>query len=175
LRYEAQAAWGKSWNQISPTGAYTDGYSTDRLMFRGKIQHRYVRGLWEIAPTANISYFTEHQGSYLDGVGDTIAAQTVALGEVRFGSEFLRDFTTRNGGVLRSNFGIAVVSNFNVTQTSGSQGFPLGNGAIRGRIDLGVATNTKGGWSLNTGAYFDGIGTGAYQAYGGSFEAKLEF
>lgn len=175
LRFEGQARWGQSFNNISPTGAYTDNYSTERWTVMGKLEGNYSRGIWTITPNVSLAYFSETQAAYVDSFAVAIPAQTTTLGEFNLGPEFSRDYMLTNGNTLRGIFGMSAVTNFDVSSTSGSQAFPLGNGTVRGRVDLGFTTTTGNGWALSASGFYDGIGINNYQSYGGSLTADIRF
>jgi len=61
LRFAGQARWGRSFNNVSPLGTYTDGYRTERLMARARLEGSFDRGDWTITPHASIAY-TPPQG-----------------------------------------------------------------------------------------------------------------
>lgn len=175
LRYEAQASIGGSYNEVSPTGVFTDGYHTTRWSARGKLEGSLKRGLWTVKPGLSIAYFNEVQGAYTDSLANPIAAQTISLGEVRAGFGLQRTFQLGNGQALRTSFGAAAVSNFNVANTSGSQGFPLGNGTLRTRLDMGLATQTKSGIAMSAKGFVDGLGVASYMSYGVTLRAQWKF
>lgn len=175
LRFEGQARWGRSFNTISPIGTYTDGYSTTRWMTRARLEGSVNRGDWTITPNINLTYFNEVQAAYTDSLANSIAAQTITLGEVKLGPDFSRTSILNNGNPLQTRFGIAAVSNFAVSNTAGSQAFPLGEGQIRTRIDFGISTTTSAGWGLSVDGFYDGLGVTDYQSYGGTIKAELVF
>jgi hypothetical protein len=175
LRFEGQARWGRSFNTISPIGTYTDGYSTTRWMAQARLEGSLGRGDWTISPNINLSYFNEVQEAYTDGLANAIAAQTITLGEVKLGPDFSHAGTLPNGNPLQTRFGVAAVSNFAVSTTAGAQSFALGAGQVRGRLDFGISTTTGNGWGLAASAFYDGIGIGSYQSYGGTIKAEIKF
>jgi K319L-like, PKD domain/Bacterial Ig-like domain len=175
LKFEGQALWGKSVNRISPIGTYTDQYYTERWMVRAKVDGDIQRGLWTISPGASVSYFSETQAPYTDSLANAIPAQTVALGEVKLGSDFARSFEAKNGNIIEMKLGLAAVTNFSITNSSGSQGFPLGSGTVRSRIDFGLSTLTDNNWNLSFNVFYDGIGVTGYKSYGGTVRASIRF
>ena len=174
LRFEAEYLWGKGFNNVTPLGTYTDSYTVQRHLARFKLAGKMVRGKWTIAPNISASYFTALQPAYTDGLGNPVAAQLFTLGEMRAGPEFSRMFTTPAGNVVKGKFGISAITNFNITNAAASS-FPLGNGNLRTRIDIGLSTTTANGWALSGSAFYDGIGVAAYHSYGGTFRASLKF
>jgi len=175
LAFEAQARWGRSINTISPIGTYSDEFETERWMARVRLEGSQISGKTTITPNINIAYFGERQAAYTDSLSNAIAAQTITLGEAVIGSEFKRNFILADGNFVQAHFGVSAVTNFSATSTSSSQAFPLGNGRIRGRVNIGAATTTQNGWSLSARGFFDGIGVSGYQSYGGTLKAEKSF
>jgi len=175
LRYEAQASWGKSWNSISPIGTYTDKYNSERWFVRGKLQGSLQRGAWTIDPGISVAYFTDTQQQYVDSLTNTIPSQTITLGEVKVGPTFIRDFDIGFANLVNTKFGISAVSNFAIQNTAGSRAFPLGNGNVRTRLDIGLSTKTRKGIQLSASGFFDGIGVANFASYGATFKLDWKF
>jgi len=175
LRFEGQAMWGKSFNSISPTGTYTDQYTTDRWMARGKVESSFQRGEWQISPAASLSYFNEEQAAYTDSLLNVIPAQRITLGEAQIGPKFQRSFALDNGTILGLKMGASAVTNFSISSTSGSLGFPVSAGVFRTRVDLGINTQTRNGWDLSVDGFYDGLGVTNYRSYGVNLRAGIQF
>jgi hypothetical protein len=175
LRYEAQASWGKSRNSISPIGTYTDKYNSERWFVRGKLQGSLQRGAWTIDPGISVAYFTDTQQQYVDSLANTIPSQTITLGEVKVGPTFKRDFDMGFTNPVSTKFGISAVSNFAIQNTAGSRAFPLGNGSVRTRLDIGFSTKTRTGIQLSASGFLDGIGVANFASYGATFKLEWKF
>lgn len=175
LRIEGQALWGRSLNSISPVGTYTDQYTTERFLVRGKVEGSFQRGQWTVSPAASLSYYNETQAAYTDSLANAIPLQTVTLGEARIGPTFQRYYALNNGSSLGLKMGASAITNFSIASSSGSQGIPLGNGAVRARVDFGLSATTKKGWNLSGDWFYDGLGVANYNSYGMTLRAGVQF
>lgn len=167
LYYEARAAWGRSYNDIDPFGAYSDDFQTSRWLVRAKIAGVFEVGRWSIIPEASFAWFQETQDAYTDSLGNRIEDQTVSLGEVRFGPKVGYDFALDNGGIVSPSAGLSGVWNFGIRENAASSGFPLNDHDLRARLDAGLDVHLPGGWMLAGEGYIDGLGAHDYEAYGG--------
>ncbi len=175
MEFEGAATWGRSYNNITPIGTYTDNYSTERWMVMGKVAGSFNRGAWTISPNASLSYFSQTQAAYVDTLAALIPSQTTTLGEIKLGPSFSRDYNAASGNIMHGTFGVSAVTNFAISSSSGSQAFPLGNGAVRGRLDAGVSTTTNNGWNWSASGFYDGIGINNYRSFGGTITADIKF
>jgi len=172
LYYEARASWGRSSNEISPVGTYTDNFDTTRRLTSAKISGSFNYGEVTVRPHLQVSYFEETQQAYTDSLAVAIPRQTITLGELNFGPELTRTIKLASGATLTPKLGIAGIWNFATKNSNGNnpsaQGFDLDNGDIRARVDAGLSTTGANGWILSLLAYYDGIGIEQYEAYGGN-------
>ncbi len=170
LYYEARASWGRSDNDVSPIGTYTDSFETERWMASAKVSGSYAMGEYTIKPAASIAYFEETQESYTDTspVPLLIPSQTVSLGEVRFGPSLERAIELADGTIIRPSVGVSGVLNFGIQNNVASQGFAFGNSDLRARFDAGFNSTNPMGWILTASGFYDGVGIDNYYAYGGT-------
>ncbi|PCI03975.1 MAG: hypothetical protein COB78_06395 [Hyphomicrobiales bacterium] len=171
LTYEARIAWGRSDNDITPSGTYTDEFKTERVLASGKISGSYRMGSWNMKPAASIAWFEEQQEAYSDNLGNLIPKQTVSLGEFKFGPAFTYDILLDDGTLVQPGFGVSGVKNFGIKRGILTQGAVLGSDDLRARLDGGIAITNLLGWHLAFSGFYDGVGIDNYEAYGGS--AKL--
>lgn len=168
LSYEARVAWGRSDNDVTPNGNYTDNFETERFLASGKLSGSYRLGDWTIAPEVGISWFEEDQDAYIDSLGNLIPQQTISLGEYSFGPNFSYDIKLEDDTLLRPSFGISGVQNFGIKKGILTQGTVLGSDNLRAKFDAGLAITNQLGWNLAFTGFYDGIGISSYDAYGGS-------
>lgn len=173
LFYEARATWGKSDNKISPSGTTEDEFNTTRWLISGKLSDDIKRGEYTIKPTLFISYFEEEQAAYTDSAATAIAAQTVSLGEIKFGPNVSRKFTTDDDTVIQAKIGFSGIYNFGVNGNSSNS--TLSNGKLRARLDGVVTASLESGKSLSLNGYYDGIGVTNFQSYGGGIKLSIPF
>ena len=172
--YEARVAYGTSDNDISPIGTYTDNFDTTRFLATAKITGSYEHGMYTINPAASIGWFEETQGAYIDSIAQLIPEQTVSLGEIRFGPSITKTVTLDDGTVFTPSVGISGVYNFGISNNLASQGFAIGDGDFRARVDAGfTASNTLAGIILMITGFYDGIGTDGYDAFGGTARVTI--
>ncbi|MCP4071880.1 MAG: hypothetical protein GY742_09110, partial [Hyphomicrobiales bacterium] len=168
LSYEARASWGRSSNDVSPIGTYTDGFGTTRWMASGKIAGNYRIDDLSINPFISAAWYEENQENYTDNLGNSIPEQTVSLGEIRFGPKLMREIALENGGEISSSFGVSGVWNFGISDNAASQGNALGDEQLRARFEAGITATNTDGWQLIIAGYYDGVGADDYYAYGGN-------
>ncbi|MEH6740603.1 MAG: autotransporter outer membrane beta-barrel domain-containing protein [Sulfitobacter sp.] len=173
LNYEARAAWGRSDNSVSPLGTYSDEFETERWLASFKLKGDYMLDMVTFRPFVSVSYFEEEQESYTDSLTNIIPSQTISLGEVRFGPEFIRDIALADGSLLRPSIGVSGVWNFGVEEGASPQGYALGNDDLRARLDAGFSLTNPYGMMIRAAAYYDGIAIDEYESMGGNVSVSL--
>ena len=169
--YQARVAYGTSDNRVTPIGTYADSFDGTRFLASGKITGSYALGRLTIDPSAAIAWFQETQHAYTDTNGLFIPEQTISLGEVRLGPSFSHELTLEDGMVLVPSLGVSAVYNFGISDSATSQGFALGDDALRARLDAGLLARSAFGTSLALSGFLDGLGIDNYRAFGG--QARL--
>ena len=169
--YQARVAYGTSDNRVAPIGTYADSFDGTRFLASGKITGSYALGRLTIDPSAAIAWFQETQHAYTDTNGLFIPEQTISLGEARLGPSFSHELTLEDGMVLVPSLGVSAVYNFGISDSATSQGFALGDDALRARLDAGLLARSASGTSLALSGFFDGLGIDDYRAFGG--QARL--
>jgi outer membrane autotransporter protein len=173
IAYEARAAWGRSDNDVSPFGTYTDDFETERWLLSGKVQGSFNIDTLTITPSVRVSYFEETQESYTDSLTNKIPEQTVSLGEVKFGPEFSQTFVLDDGSIFTPNFGVFGVWNFDIEENDTSEPVPLGDDDLRARLDAGLSFTNTMGWIFSASGYYDGVGVDDYNAFGGKLRLSI--
>lgn len=169
LFYEARALWGKSSNDITPIGTYTDNFETERWLASIKIQGSYdIDDHTKLKPEVSISYFEETQQAYTDTNANLIPEQTISLGEFKFGPTLTRSFDVGNGFTMHTTAGISGIANFGVNNANASTSNSFANENLRARVDAGFELENEYGVRFTAVGYYDGIGTSNYQGYGGT-------
>lgn len=173
LGFEAKASWGRSDNNISPFGTYTDSFETERMLLSGKLQGSFSIDTLTITPSVRVSWFKETQESYTDSLSNKIPEQTISLGELRFGPEFSQSISLPGGSVIVPTIGISGVWNFDIATNNASQPAPLGSDDLRARVDAGISLTNALGWQLIASGYYDGLGVASYEAIGGKVRLTI--
>ena len=176
LFYEARASWGQSTNKVSPDGTYTDAFDTIRWLVNAKVSGSYAIDHLILKPAISVSYYEETQQSYTDTNANLIAAQTISIGELKFGPTLTDNIELDNGLLFQPSFGVNGVYNFAIKDNVASQGAALGNNDLRARVDAGFnLVDQDNGRSISTSGFYDGIGINNYQSYGGKVRLTLSF
>jgi hypothetical protein len=173
LSYEARAAWGQSDNNVSPLGTYTDDFETERWLASFKLKGNYKLDTITFRPSVSVSYFEEEQKSYTDSLTNKIPSQTISLGEVRFGPEFIQDIALADGSLLQPSIGVSGIWNFGVDEGANTQGYALGNNDLRARVDAGFSLTNPNGMVFSASAFYDGLGIEDYESMGGKVRLSV--
>jgi outer membrane autotransporter protein len=162
IYFEGRALWGKTYNDITPVGTYTDRYTSSRFMVRAKVSGDIrLEDKVTIRPEGYLTYYQDKRATYTDSLGASIPGQTVKLGEARLGPVIYKEITLDDGTLLQPRVGVAGVANF------AQQNATIGTGGIRARIDSGLNVQTPDGFVFDGSGYYDGIFNSGYQSYGG--------
>ncbi len=167
LNYEARASWGQSSNNVSPLGTYTDAFETERWLASFKLNGNYKLDSVTFRPSVSVSYFEEEQKSYTDSLTNTIPSQTVSLGEVRFGPEFVQNIALADGSLLQPSIGVSGIWNFGVDGGANTQSYALGTNDLRARVNAGFSLSNPNDMVFSASAFYDGLGIEDYESMGG--------
>lgn len=169
LLFDVRAAFGRSNNDVTPFGTYTDSFETDRWLARARLTGDFEYGAWQFTPHVGVIYFEEEQKSYVDSLGVAIGAQTSSLGRLTFGPEIAYRWHEGETIIVPRlavkgiwDFDSAPLVDVMTGLTDGSTADP------RARVEGGLATVFANGWALQAEAYYDGIGASDFEVYGAS-------
>lgn len=165
--YEARLALGGSDNKISPTGAYTDSFKTERWMASAKLNGAYAWGDVTFSPNIGISYFSEKQNVYTDSLANLIPSQTITSGEISFGPEVSKKITLSDGATLIPKAGLSAIYTYESASTNAAQVLTFKNGDLRAKLDIGVSILALNGMTITTDLFYDGLGIADYESWGG--------
>ncbi len=168
--FQLRSAYGRSNNDVSPFGTYKDSFETTRWLVSGKLKQRFTFGAWRLTPSAGLIYFSEDQHSYTDENGLVIPSQTVGLGRLSFGPEIAYRGEWSTGLYFEPSLGVTGVWDFISDGTSGSA---VGEDTLRARLTGGLAIGHARGARLSVSAFYDGIGSDDFKAYGGKLKFAL--
>ena len=177
LYFDARAAWGQSYNEVSPFDTYTDSTTGERALVTaalGGVTNLYAL---EIRPEARLSWYREQIAGYTDSLDVDIPSVTVETGTLEFGPTFRLPGEVADGVTLTPFLGLNGIWTFAQTNTatavSGQPG--LSDTNLRAAIELGFDVDTANGFTLSASGTYDGIGTGDYEAIGGSLSVGQKF
>ncbi len=174
LYLDVQARAGRSSNDITPVGTYTDKFKTTRWFVSGKLSGDFDYGDWTIRPGIKVQYIGEKQKAYTDSLGNRIAAQTVSEGDVRAGPRIAYTYNLADGGTL------IPWAEFEGVYTFGSKGkFSKGTYAsdihgLSGSIEAGFDWRMPAGAMFSLSGSYDGIGSGS-KSYGARARIDIPF
>ena len=94
---EGRLLYGKSWNEITPDGTYTDSFTTERWLTQIKGTGQLVYPRYELRPFLAAGQVVETQQSYTDGNGLTVPEATYRATEVEYGLSMLHSRPTESG------------------------------------------------------------------------------
>ena len=159
--FDASLMGGQSANQVDPLGLYVDSFDTDRWLAKAQLTGEFEMGAFTFSPMLAASYFGETQHAYTDGLGSTIAAQTIGLGSLDFGPR-LSYLIETEGADITPSLGLIGSWDYSVDGTGAT------STEVSARLESGVDVRLEGGASLNSKAFYDGIGVADRSAYGAS-------
>ncbi|CDO59964.1 hypothetical protein BN1012_Phect1750 [Candidatus Phaeomarinobacter ectocarpi] len=154
-------AWGKSRNDITPLGTYTDTFDTTRWLGSGAFIGDFAYEDWSIQPTISLAYLRETQKRYTDSLGIDIPGQSVSQGEVTAGPRIGYSYLFEAGDRLDPFVSLegAYVFGDDGLYSDGSLAKEVSG--LRARLGYGLDWRNEAGQSLSVSGSYDGIGTDA--------------
>lgn len=172
LYFEASVLFGRSENEVSPLGTYTDRYDSDRRLLNlgltGEVKKKGVT----LYPNVKLSHSSVSTDSYVDGLGNTIQSGKVSLTEGSFGIDAVIPQPSA-AGELDLLIGVSGI----VAQTTSSGAaatFGAGADQNRARVDLGFNL-VNGASTLRFQVFHDGIAASGYVNTGVEFQFSRSF
>ncbi|MDB5589087.1 MAG: hypothetical protein JWP26_4057, partial [Devosia sp.] len=153
LYLDLLAAAGRSSNEISPYGSYTDSFGATRWLASAALQGQWDYGDFTFSPAARLSYFEETSDAYIDSLGVPIPSVTSGTGQLAIGPGISWHLQTDSQVMVDTHFkfeGILAIAN----STAGLQWQDP-----RGRIEAGIDLRLPGAANIGLTLGYDGIGT----------------
>ncbi len=175
--FDARAAWGQSFNNVSPFGTYEDEVDAARWLISGALIGRFDLDRFTIQPKVEVAYFEEKSEDYEDSLGFDIPSVKASTGTFTFGPRVstqveLNDFTRLEPFVTLEGIWTFAQEN---TATTVAESPGLEEKGLRGRGELGFTLFGGGSSSLSASGFYDGLGSSDFEAWGGEIELKQEF
>lgn len=173
LIFDGRFAMGKSTNDISPFGTYTDTFETTRFLVDANLSGDFKVKEWTVTPNLALSFLQEKQHSYVDSLNVTIPSQTLKMGQLRFGPRLSRLFVDAKGASFEPFVtldGIYTFANSNAALSTSATDEAEG---LRARLEAGFTTTNEHGAQLSFKANYDGIGRPDFEAYGVSLKLTV--
>lgn len=171
LVFESSLLYGRTSNDISPFGTYSDTFETERFLATAKLTGN-IQGndiIWY--PNLGFSYVHDAQAAYTDSLNNVIGKQTIEMTEATIGLDFVRTFSdeyTLLGGIT------GIYSQSGGTGGQAASLAPYTEG-MRARIDLGMNFASDDGIPSGLSVFYDGIGVSGYDAFGVDVSVAIEF
>lgn len=163
---EGRLLYGQTKNDISPLGAYTDSFETERWLAQLRMTGEYKYQATTLMPLFDFTYTNDTQLTYVDSLGNSIPGQTVDLTQLQAGLDFSTPLPVQSGALNLTGGLSAIYSSTN----GGSATFEGG----RGRTHLGLDYDNRNGTIVEIGTHYDGIGS-TYEGYGLKLRVEIGF
>jgi hypothetical protein len=175
--FDARAAWGQSYNNVSPFGTYEDEVDATRWLISGALIGRFDLDRFTIQPKAEVAYFEEKSEEYEDSLGFDIPSVKASTGTFTFGPRVstqmeLNDFTRIEPFITLEGIWTFAQEN---TATTVAESPGLEDKGLRGRGEFGFTLFGGGSSSLSASGFYDGLGSSDFEAWGGEIQLKQEF
>ena len=166
LFFEGRLLYGESSNSITPSGTYSDNFSTERWLAQLKVQGEIATERVTWLPSLGIIHTTDGQRAYADSLGNTISGQNISLTQVNSGIDFRLPLDVAKGD-LQLTGGLDAI--YSVVH-DGNADFE----GLRGKIKLGLDWNYGSGTTLRFATFYDGIGLN-HESYGVDLGINIRF
>ncbi|MBL9011255.1 MAG: HYR domain-containing protein [Alphaproteobacteria bacterium] len=177
LYLDARAAWGGASFDVSPFGTYTDRVESDRELISAALIGEFVSGNLTVRPAAQLTWYKETTEAYVDSLSVFIPSVEIRTGEATFGPDFEWAIKRESGGMLLPYVGFDLIWTFEQdnTATAFTNAPGLEETGLRGRVDAGFTYESPDGVTLGAGLFYDGIGEGEYESWGGTAMLRFGF
>jgi hypothetical protein len=178
LYLDARAARGGATFDVSPFNTYTDTVDSDRELYTAALIGEFKLGeLLTVRPEGRVTWYKETTDSYIDSLSVFIPSVEIKTGEATFGPDFEWTLTRENGGVLSPKIGFDLIWTFQQdnTATAFTNAPGLNDTGVRGRIEGGLTYINPEGVTVGANLFYDGIGGGDYQSWGGTASLRFGF
>ncbi|MGR3620732.1 MAG: hypothetical protein ACU0BV_00460, partial [Pseudophaeobacter sp.] len=172
---EGRLLYGQSSNDVTPFGTYTDRVETERLLALVKLSGTMEQGKTTLIPSLKLTYTSDDQEAYRDGLGNLIPSQGIAWSQIEAALDFETPIeTARGNGALVLTGGISAIGSS--SRYSGAAASTLTDvEGGRAKIELGLNYQfaERGLFQIET--FYDGIGKSNYESYGLEIGLDLKF
>jgi len=175
---DARAAWGQSFNQISPFGTFEDEFDAQRWLVTAAVIGQYnLNEAWKVRPELRLSWFKETSDPYTDTLGVAIPSVSVETGTLEFGPTFTTEIQLGDGFAFAPTFAFEGIWTFHQenTATAVSSQPGLAEEGVRAKAEVGGTLTNGNGLSISGSLSYDGIGSDDYEAWGGKLRVGVTF
>ena len=177
LYLDARAAWGQSFNRISPLDTFTDRFDSQRWLATAALIGDFAAGAYTLSPELRLSWFREKSDAYQSTDDVAVPSVTVETGTFEFGPTVSRSVLLDNGATLTpfaTISGVWVFEQKNTASALSAQSGVTGT-HLRARTEAGLDIKASDGVSLSISGNYDGIGVSGYESYGGKARLSKTF
>ncbi len=175
LYLDVHVAEGKSDNDVTATGSYTDNFKSTRWLADVSLSGVFTHDQWTLRPNAALSWLEDEQEAYTSTLGDTVPSQTISQRQFRFGPTISRRFLSDNGWHYEPTFTLDAIYNHanarGVTLTTAGQE----ENGWRARVKPGISMTSPDGARLSLTGTYDGIGQSDFEAWGLGLNLDVKF
>lgn len=178
LYFDARAAWGQSFNEVSPYDTYSDSTTGERALVTAALGGVTSVDALEIRPEARLSWYREQIAGYTDSLDVDIPSAGVETGTLEFGPTFRLPGEIADGVTMTPYLGLSGIWTFAKTNTATTPPAQPGpqDADLRGVVEVGVDVDTDTGFTMSASGSYDGIGSGgSYQSIGGRLSIGQKF
>lgn len=173
VHVDARVLAGQTDNAVTLSGAPDGEFSTDRVLAQLGVSGDLGMGATRITPYARVGYVRDEQESYVNGSAATVPAQTLEFVEYTIGADFETTLPS-----VSEDFdlmgGIAIIATDLMGDSITPTLLPTAEDT-RGRVSLGFEYASSAMSAVSVSAFYDGIGTDAYESTGVSLGLNLSF
>ena len=171
IYFSGRAAWGQSENDISLTddaaGFRKGSFDTDRWLATAELTGNWHHGPWRFTPSAQIAYGNEDQEAFRNSLGQRIGSNDATVGRLTWGPEIAYRHVMHDGTIVEPLVSLEGIWNFDDGGLRLSDGTPIGDDDVTGKIEGGLLVQMPSGVSWRAVGDYYGIGDGDFDAYGG--------
>ncbi|WP_282181982.1 autotransporter outer membrane beta-barrel domain-containing protein [Aliiroseovarius marinus] len=155
LYFDARVAWGRSSNDVSPFGTYTDTVNAERWLATAALVGDFQVGELTVQPEARLSWFEETTDAYRDSNGIRVAPVTTSFGSFEVGPTISRSYNVGSGGILTANLSAKSIWTYDFSNGGVAASTTRGHS---GRIEIGLDYSNDDNLLINGSVFVDGGG-----------------
>ncbi|NDW54305.1 autotransporter outer membrane beta-barrel domain-containing protein [Aliiroseovarius sp. PrR006] len=157
LYLDARVAWGRSSNDVSPFGTYTDTVGAERWLATAALIGDFQVGDLTIQPEARLSWFEETTDAYLDSNNIAVTPVTTSFGSFELGPTISRSYTVGSGAILTANLSAKSIWTYDFNNGGVAASATEGHS---GRVEIGLDYKNDDNLLINGSVFVDGGGNG---------------
>lgn len=166
MQFQARALWGKTDNEISPDGSYTDQYDARRGLAMVDLSGPVLAGPTSVSLHLGAAYSSMTSDAYTDNQGQMIPSLTTAISRSTFGVNFSRQLDAAGDTVLSG----ALDGNWTSTVTGPAVDYE----GASATASVGITHRFEKG-QVGASVFHSGIGNGGMTTTDASLNLALEF